>query len=150
MSRHDRHLFAAALRRVDDRREVHHNGVTRGRDAEVTTKSGHAPRRPEPVQGRAPSDRAERVTWVQIVRIPLAGVEQFNRYEALVLPLLPDHGGRLEARYASSDGTVEVHVVTFGSAEALAAYLADDRRNAVLELLHASGTSAELLPVTER
>ena len=48
---------------------------------------------------------------VQIVRIPPEGVAEFQRYESLVLPLLPKYGGKLERRFRSADGQIEIHVV---------------------------------------
>jgi uncharacterized protein (DUF1330 family) len=53
------------------------------------------------------------VTYVLIARIPPAGVEAFQRYEAAVLPLLAEHGGRLARRLRTDGGEVEVHLVEF-------------------------------------
>ena len=70
------------------------------------------------------------VTYVLIARIPPAGVEAFQRYEAAVLPLLAEHGGRLARRLRADGGEVEVHLVEFASAGAFDAYRADPRRAA--------------------
>ena len=56
------------------------------------------------------------VIYVLVARIPPAGVEAFQRYEAAVLPLLAEHGGRLARRLRTDGGEVEVHLVEFASA----------------------------------
>lgn len=84
------------------------------------------------------------VIYVVVARIPVEGIDRFQRYEAAVLPLLAAHGGVLERRLRSVDGTVEVHVVRFTSAAAVAAYRDDPRRLAHQEDLLASGAELEL------
>ena len=66
-----------------------------------------------------------------------------------VLALLPEHGGRLERRLRSSDGTLEVHVVAFPSARAWEAYRDDPRRLAHRPLLVASAAETDTLEVTD-
>ena len=85
------------------------------------------------------------VTYVLIARIPAPGVEAFQRYEAAVLPLLADHGGRLARRLRSAAGDVEVHVVEFDLPAGLDAYRADPRRAEHAGLLTESGARIELL-----
>jgi hypothetical protein len=89
------------------------------------------------------------VTYVLVARIPPAGVEAFQRYEAAVLPLLGKHDGRLARRLRTGDGEVEVHVVEFASAAAFDAYRADPRRTEHAALLEASGARLELLAVDD-
>jgi hypothetical protein len=89
------------------------------------------------------------VTFVVIARIPRAGIERFQRYESAVLSLLAEHGGRLERRLRGAGGEIEVHVLSFGAPEALAAYLDDPRRAAHGELLAASGAELEVLEVED-
>jgi hypothetical protein len=89
------------------------------------------------------------VLFVVIARIPRAGIERFQRYEDAVLPLLEEHGARLERRLRSPAGDIEVHVLSFAAPEALDAYLADPRRAAHRELLNASGAELELLEVDD-
>jgi hypothetical protein len=89
------------------------------------------------------------VVVVMVARIPADGVASFLGYEAAVLPLLADHGGRLERRLRGAGGGVEVHLVRFASAEAFAAYRADPRREAVRGLLEASGAAIEVLELAE-
>ena len=89
------------------------------------------------------------VTYVLVARIPAAGVAAFAHYEAAVLPLLAEHGGRLERRLRTAAGDVEVHVLVFDSADAFAAYRADPRRAVHAPLLAASGAELELLEMTD-
>lgn len=84
------------------------------------------------------------VTFVMVVRIPVDGVERFREYEAHVLPLLAEHGGRLERRLHSREGRVEVHVVTFPSTGAFVAYRDDPRRAEWRALLVESGAEQEI------
>jgi hypothetical protein len=89
------------------------------------------------------------VVYVLVARIPPAGVAAFQRYEAAVLPLLADHGGRLTRRLRTGDGEVEVHLVEFASAGGLDAYRADPRRAEHAALLESSGARMELLAVED-
>jgi hypothetical protein len=79
-----------------------------------------------------------------VARIPAAGVDAFQRYEAEVLPTLAEHGAVLERRLRSADGSTEVHVIRFPAASAFVAYRDDARRGAQRELLDASGAETEL------
>ncbi len=85
----------------------------------------------------------------QIVRIPVEGVATFQEYESLVLPLLRQYEATLDRRLRDDGGTIEIHVVTFPSAEALAAYRADPVRVKHLHLLEDSGAVSELFEATE-
>jgi hypothetical protein len=89
------------------------------------------------------------LTLVLVARIPADGVASFQRYEDAVLPLLAEHGGRLERRLRDTGGELEVHVVSFASAEGYAAYRADPRRERHAELLAASGAQVEVLEVED-
>jgi hypothetical protein len=91
------------------------------------------------------------VTYVLIARIPPAGIEAFRRYEDAVLPMLADHGGRLERRLRgeTADGDVEVHVIAFAAPDGLARYRDDPRRAAHAHLLEESGAETELLEVSD-
>jgi len=89
------------------------------------------------------------VVYVLVARIPPAGVEAFRRYEAAVLPLLAEHGGRLARRLRTGDGAVEIHLVEFASAGAFDAYRADPRRAEHAPLLETSGARMELLAVED-
>ena len=60
--------------------------------------------------------------------------EDLISYEDRVLRFVPDHGGRVlqRARTAGDAGQpLEVQLVQFPSEEALAAYMADERRSAL-------------------
>jgi hypothetical protein len=89
------------------------------------------------------------VTFLMLARLPEAGLEAFDAYESAVLPLLAEHGGRLERRLRTLDDRLEAHVVTFPDDESLAAYRADPRRSAAAPLLESSGAAVELLAVRE-
>ena len=89
------------------------------------------------------------VTYVLIARIPAAGIEAFRRYEDAVLPLLAEHGGRLERRLRRDAGDVEVHVLAFATPDGLARYRDDPRRAARAHLLEASGARTELLEMRD-
>ena len=84
------------------------------------------------------------LTLVLTARVPVAGVAQFQAYETQVLPLLAVHGGTLERRLRNADGTIEVHIVHFGSAEGLAGFRNDPRRAAASHLSTASGAVTEI------
>jgi hypothetical protein len=94
-------------------------------------------------------DRPEGVLLVQTIRVPLEGVDAFRRFEAAVLPLLPEHEARLERRLRTSDGRVEIHIVSFPSREALDRYRTDPRRQEHLHLLHESQAAVDLVEVTD-
>jgi hypothetical protein len=69
-----------------------------------------------------------RYTVVAVVDVPPGGVAAFRLYEGEVLPLLRRHGGRVERRLSTPDGTTEVHVLSFVSEEGYRAYLGDPER----------------------
>jgi hypothetical protein len=82
--------------------------------------------------------------FLMIARIPDGGLPDFDAYEAAVLPLLAEHGGRLDRRLRSADGGLEAHVVTFPGRAEFDAYRADPRRAAATPLLEASAAVIEL------
>lgn len=84
-----------------------------------------------------------------IVRIPADGVDAFRDYEDRVLPLLADHGGVLERRVRTGDGTTEIHLVRFPSEAAFDRFRLDSRRTGHAPLMAASGAAAELLRVED-
>lgn len=81
---------------------------------------------------------------VLVARVPVDGVELFDDYERHVLPLLADHGAALERRLRSADRCAEVHLVSFPTPEAFAAYRADPRRVEHAPLLAESKAVIEL------
>jgi hypothetical protein len=89
------------------------------------------------------------VQYLFIARIPPDGVPDFLAYESSVLALLAAHGARLEHRFRSCDGCLEVHVLRFPSADALASYRSDPRRSALAPTLERSGATTELHPLDE-
>jgi len=89
------------------------------------------------------------VTYVMTARLPVWGIEAFNRYEDAVLLLLAAHGGRLTRRLRSPDGLTEVHLVEFPSTESFERYRNDSRRQQCRTLLDESGASVELLELDD-
>jgi hypothetical protein len=89
------------------------------------------------------------VTFVFVADVPADGVAAFRDYEAAVLPLLADHGARLERRLRSLDGCREVHVLWFPGDGALGDFRADPRRRRSGHLLELSGARTELLAVED-
>lgn len=87
------------------------------------------------------------LTLVLTARIPPPGVAMFQAYETKVLPLLGEYGGTLQRRLRNGDGTIEVHIVYFETAEGLTSFRDDPRRAAASSLLTASGAVIELVEV---
>jgi GNAT superfamily N-acetyltransferase len=96
-----------------------------------------------------PSESSQAVLVVATFDVPVQGVDAFRSYEAAVLPLLRDHGGRLERRMRDDTGTFEVHVLRFPSADAFAAYRSDPRRADLMPTLERSGAVVRAVEVTE-
>ena len=90
-----------------------------------------------------------RVTLVLVVDIPDGASAAFERYEALVLPLLPRHGGRLERRMRTPDARSEVHVVSFADRAGYESYRADPEREALRAALAGTEVTQRLLEVTD-
>lgn len=90
-----------------------------------------------------------RLTMALVARIPAAGVADFTAYEDAVLPMLTRHGGVLERRLRTADGEVEIHVVSFPDAAALASYRSDPERVAFMPLLTASGAEMAIHEVVD-
>lgn len=82
-----------------------------------------------------------------IADIEPAGIEAFRAYEDMVLPLLGRHGGRLERRLRTSDGTSEIHLVFFADEPGYEAYLADPDRVQARALLGATQLEQRILTV---
>lgn len=109
--------------------------------------------RPRPGGGDRPEmavePRPTSVLCVVTCRVPPGGVEAFQAYERAVLPLLRDHGGRVERRLRGADGRIEVHLLRFPSSAALDAYRADPRRATTAHLLVRSGATVQVDPVVD-
>lgn len=70
-----------------------------------------------------------------IADMDVRSVERFRSYEELVLPLLTSHGGRLERRMRSTEGTTEIHLIAFEHEEGYRSYLQDPARLTAKALL---------------
>ena len=90
-----------------------------------------------------------RLTFVLIARVPSDGVASFQAYEDAVLPLLGEFGGLLERRLRNSDGTIEVHIVSFDSEQNFRRFRSDPRRASFTHLIEASAAGNELLAMTD-
>jgi hypothetical protein len=87
------------------------------------------------------------ITFALIARIPPEGVADFRAYEGAVLPLLPEFNGRLERRLRNTDGTIEMHIVSFASEADFQNYRNNPRRAAQAWLLDKSSAKLELFPM---
>ena len=90
-----------------------------------------------------------RLTSVLIARVPPDGIASYQAYEAAVLPLLSEFGGMLERRLRNSDGTIEVHIVSFDSDQNRQRFRSDPRRASFAHLFEASAASNEVFAMTD-
>ena len=90
-----------------------------------------------------------RLTSVLITRVPPDGIASYQAYEAAVLPLLSEFGGMLERRLRNSDGTIEVHIVSFDSDQNRQRFRSDPRRASFAHLFEASAASNEVFAMTD-
>jgi hypothetical protein len=91
---------------------------------------------------------AEPVTLCVLVHARPGREREATAYEDGVLALLGRHDARLLARLRSRDGEpLEVHVVRFACADALAAFQADPKRAALSGLRERSIARTEVLRV---
>ena len=89
------------------------------------------------------------LTLVHIARIPPHGVEAYRAYEDQVIPLMNEHGGRLERRLRNELGTLELHIISFPSDSAFQKYRSDPRRTAATHLMETSAAKTELLSLRD-
>jgi hypothetical protein len=70
-----------------------------------------------------------------LVQIDLsdADLARFEAYEAVMLALLPEHGGVLELRVRGTERPTETHVLAFPSQAHFDAFVADPRRIALAQ-----------------
>jgi len=101
------------------------------------------------MRGRRMTENEGTLTFVQIARIPLEGVEAYQAYEDQVLPLLAEHGGRLQRRLRNESGISEGHIITYPSDAVAQLYRSDPRRVAATHLLEASLAKVELLSLRD-
>jgi hypothetical protein len=84
-----------------------------------------------------------------IADIEPAGIEAFRAYEDRVLALLEHHGGSLERRVRSEDGTTEIHLVSFTGQVGYEAYMADPERVAARTALAGVAVDQRVLTVSD-
>jgi hypothetical protein len=97
-----------------------------------------------------PTDSAEPITLVFVGHASAAAADRAAAYEDAVLPLLADHGAQVvyRGRRKHTDDALEpfeVHVLWFPGRAAFEAYLADDRRRALLDEFGEVFTSKEVV-----
>jgi uncharacterized protein (DUF1330 family) len=90
-----------------------------------------------------------RLTFVVIARVPSEGVASFQAYEQAVLPLLSEFGGLLERRLRNSDGTVEVHILSFDSEQSFQRFRNDPRRASYAHLKERSAAKTETIAMAD-
>jgi uncharacterized protein (DUF1330 family) len=84
-----------------------------------------------------------------IADIDAQSLERFRAYEEVVLPLLASHGGHLERRMRSAEGTTEIHLIAFNSPEGYRSYLEDPARLQAKATLGDARIEQRVLLVTE-
>lgn len=94
-------------------------------------------------------ETSARLTFVLIARVAPDGIATFQAYEEAVLPLLSEFGGVLERRLRNSDGTTEVHIVSFDTDENFQRFRHDPRRASLAHLLETSAAKTELFAMTD-
>lgn len=90
-----------------------------------------------------------KLTMVMTANIPKEGVADFKSYEDKVVPLLQRHGGKLERRLSNSDGTVEIHILSFFDQEGFEAYCFDPERLEHTDLFDKSGAQTQLIQMED-
>lgn len=81
---------------------------------------------------------------IDLARADLPAVEA---YEAMVLPLVARHGGRVDLRVRARDGSREFHLLSFPDDAAYERFRADPERAAAQEIWRLSGASISALDV---
>jgi uncharacterized protein (DUF1330 family) len=89
------------------------------------------------------------VLIAMIADVESGSVERFRAYEVLVLPMLTQHGGRLQRRVRSADGTTEIHLVEFDSEAGYNAYMDDPARQAARASLDGAQIEQRVLFVSD-
>lgn len=84
-----------------------------------------------------------------LVAIDLSGADlaAFDHYEAQVLPMLAQHGGRLKLRVRAIDQRSETHLLYFPDESGCQAFLGDPARHALRPDWDACGANAVTVPV---
>ncbi len=90
------------------------------------------------------------VMYALIARVSNHGVADFRHTRTPSFPcspLLAEHGGHLDRRVRSRDGTLEVHLLLFESDKSLDRFRADPRRVAANPMPEAASADLELIQV---
>ncbi|GIF74804.1 GNAT family N-acetyltransferase [Asanoa siamensis] len=100
---------------------------------------------PESVWLERPGDGLLLAAVVEMASDAEAG----RRYEDAVLALLGRHGGALERRTRSTDGTTEVHLIRFTSRAGLESFMTDPDRLAHRERIGAAAPTTRVVEVVD-
>ena len=87
---------------------------------------------------------------VAVVEMAPGAAEAGRRYEDAVLNLLDRHGGAVERRLQSTDGTSEVHVIRFRDRAGYESFLVDPDRLALRESAGEAAPTTRVLEVRDR
>jgi GNAT superfamily N-acetyltransferase len=90
-----------------------------------------------------------RLTLAAIVDAPPEHAAAVNGYEDAVLALMRRHGGRVERRLRTGDGTTEVQVLSFADRVGLDSFLADPDRAALRADLGDLAPDARVIEATD-
>ena len=85
--------------------------------------------------------------WLVRIDLTEADLGAFERYEADVLGLVADHGGRVELRVRTLDRRTETHLLYFPAEQAFERFRADPRRLALSALWQRCGARSAIEPV---
>ncbi|WP_284638296.1 hypothetical protein [Paenibacillus silviterrae] len=94
-------------------------------------------------------EEAKPQVYVMTAKIPEEGIEKFNDYESRVIPLLKEHGAKLQKRLQSIDRLNEVHIIWFPSSQFFDNFRNDPRRSQFAYLLEESGATTHLMIMNE-
>jgi uncharacterized protein (DUF1330 family) len=83
------------------------------------------------------------------IDLSAADIAAFDHYEAQVVPLLVQHGAKMEVRVRSLDQQSEIHLLYFPDDAAHRAFLADPVRQAMRPIMEESGATSTVVEVEQ-
>lgn len=91
----------------------------------------------------------DEILLVAIVEMADGHAEAGQGYEDAVLSLLPRHGGTLQRRTRSHDGTAEVHLIHFTERAGYESFMVDPDRLAERERVGAGAPTTRVIEVRD-
>jgi hypothetical protein len=85
--------------------------------------------------------------WLVTIDLRGCRLDIFDIYESAVLPLVEEHGGRIEMRVRALDGASEAHLLFFPDERCFERFLCDPVRVAAREQWGLSGANATRVEV---